>query len=183
VGDVGRGFVAVVPPPGVLDAVAARSEGLELPDPARRTTRPQWHLTLRFLGTRVDYDAVADGLRALAATPGRVQLGGVGAFPKERRAHTLWLGVVEGADLLAGLAAAVGMLVAPLGHVPEAGPYHPHLTLARLRAPVDVRPVVARFDPGPVGDPWTVDSVILFRSHTRSTGAIYEEHTRIALAS
>jgi 2'-5' RNA ligase len=180
-GETGRGFVAVVPPPAVLDEVAARSVGLELPGTARRTTRAQWHLTLQFLGNRVDFDAVAGALADLAVGPGRLRLGGAGGFPSARRARILWIGLTEGAPYLGQLVAAIGSLLAPLGHEAEARDHHAHLTLARFKAPFDARPLVAALGVDPVGDAWTSAEVVLFRSQTRRTGAEHEERARIAL--
>jgi len=179
----GRGFVAVVPPPAVLDEVAAHSAALDLPGTARRMVRAQWHLTLHFLGNRVDFDAFGAALGALAVRPGGIQFGGAGAFPSARRARLLWLGVTEGGEYLAQLHTAVGALFAPLGHEPEPRRYHAHLTLARLESPTDARPVVAALGSGPVGEPWTADAVVLFQSRTLSTGAEYEERARVTLAT
>jgi RNA 2',3'-cyclic 3'-phosphodiesterase len=179
--EVGRGFVAVVPPDDVLDAVDAATSGVEVPSTARRTSRPQWHLTLKFLGNRVDFDAVADALGALAMRGANVCLGAAGAFPSERRGRVLWLGVSEGDALLAQLAASVGALLAPVGYPPEGRAYHAHLTLARLKAPADLRPVVAALGPGPVGHPWTVEEIVLYQSKTKRTGSEYTPRARIPL--
>ena len=179
--EVGRAFVAAVPPDDVLDAVDAAVSGIELPSTARRTTRPQWHLTLQFLGNRVDFDAVAGALEALAVRRGDVCLGVAGAFPSERRGRVLWMGVSEGDALLSQLAASVGALLAPIGYPPDDRPYHAHLTLARLKAPTDLRPAVAALGPGPVGRPWTVEEVVLFQSKTGRTGAEYTARARFPL--
>jgi 2'-5' RNA ligase len=136
--ELGRAFVAVVPPDDVLDAVGGAAATMEVPSTARCTTRPQWHLTLQFLGNRVDFAAVAGALEALAVRGSAVQLGAAGAFPTERRGRVLWLGVSQGAELLVQLAAAVGALLEPVGYPPEARAYHAHLTLARLKAPADL---------------------------------------------
>lgn len=175
-----RAFVAVVPPDDVLDAVArcAQQVGARLPATARCTTRPQWHLTLAFLG-RADLDAVAGVLTALAVRPGMVRLGGLGAFPSDRRARVVWLGVREGEQWLAQAAAAVQALVRPLGHEPEARPYHGHLTLARLRTPQDVRDLLG--EPVDGGPPFQVSEVVLFESRLRRTGAEYVPRARFAL--
>ena len=179
--EVGRGFVAVVPPDDVLDAVDAAAASLEIPSTARRTTRPQWHLTLQFLGNKVDFAAVAGALTPLAIRGAPVQLGAAGAFPTERRGRVLWLGVTEGDALLAQLAAAVGALLAPVGHPPEARPFHAHLTLARLKAPVDLRPVVTALGAGPVGRAWTAEEVVLFRSKPGRGGSEYTARARFPL--
>jgi RNA 2',3'-cyclic 3'-phosphodiesterase len=180
--ELGRAFVAVVPPDDVLDAVDAATAGIDVPSTARRTTRPQWHLTLQFLGNRVDFGAVGGALAALAVQRGTVCLGGAGAFPSERRGRVLWLGVCEGDALLAQLAASVGALLAPIGYPPEQRPYHSHLTLARLKAPGDLRPVVGALGPAPVGRPWTVEEVVLFESKVRRTGAEYTPRAHFPLS-
>ncbi len=179
--EVGRAFVAVVPPDDVLDAVDAAASSIEVPSTARRTRRPQWHLTLQFLGNRVDFAAVAAALGPLAVRGGAVQLGAAGAFPTERRGRVLWLGVSEGDALLVQLAAAVGALLEPVGYPPEARPYHAHLTLARLKAPADLRPVVAALGSGPVGRAWTAEEVVLFRSKPGRGGSEYTPKARFPL--
>lgn len=179
--EVGRGFVAVVPPDDVLDAVGAAAAAIEVPSTARRTSRPQWHLTLQFLGNKVDFAAVAGALEALAVRGAPVQLGEAGAFPTERRGRLLWLGVREGDALLAQLAAAVGALLGPTGYPPEGRPYHAHLTLARLKAPADLRPVVAALGSEPVGRAWTPAEVVLFRSKPGRGGSEYTARARVPL--
>jgi 2'-5' RNA ligase len=93
----------------------------------------------------------------------------------------LWLGVVEGAEYLARLAAAVGALLAPLGHEPEDRAYHAHLTLARLARATDVRATVAALLADPVGPRFTADEVLLYESTTRREGAAYRVHARFPL--
>ena len=179
----GRAFVAVVPSDEVLDAIKAATAPLRgsVPD-ARWTMRDQWHVTLQFLGNHVDLDAVATALGALSEAGGDARLGGGGAFPAEGRGRVLWLGVAEGAELVGRLATAVGALLAPVGYEPDTRPFHAHLTLARLKAPSDLREVVVAFDGMAIGPAWPVGEVVLFQSHTRRTGAEYEQVARIALA-
>ena len=175
-----RAFVAVVPPAEVLHAVA---EVVGTPDVAGARVTPdgQRHLTLQFLGNRADLDVAAAALRALAVGAGPAQLGGFGAFPSDRRGRVLWLGVADGGLLLAQLAAAVGALLGPAGYPPEDREYHPHLTLARWKAPTDLREAVAALPTGPVGPSWKVEQVVLFESITRPTGAEHVERARFAL--
>jgi 2'-5' RNA ligase len=153
---------------------------LEVPG-ARITRRDQWHLTLQFLGNRAELEPVASALGGLAMRPGAVRLGDFGGFPKERRARVLWLGVLDGGPFLAQLVAAVGALLGSLGYPPEDREYHPHLTLARWKAPADLREAVAALERGPVGPAWTVGDVVLFESFTRPTGAEHVERGRFPL--
>jgi 2'-5' RNA ligase len=189
---VTRAFVAVAPPAGVLDALdaAVARVASDVPGGARWTTREQRHVTVQFLGNRADLDAVGAALSALALRAADVQLGGAGAFPSDRRGRVLWTGVVHGGAFLAQLAAAVGALLAPLGHEPETRAYHPHVTLARWKAPADLRPVVAALAAGAgagdrgnaLGDPWRVAEVVLYESVLRPAGAQYVAHTVVRLA-
>jgi 2'-5' RNA ligase len=166
----------------VLDAVEAEVQRVEpLVAGVRWTTRAQRHLTLQFLGNRADIDAVTNALGALAVRAGDVRVGGGGAFPSPRRARVLWLGVAEGTELLTQLAAAVGALLTPLGHEPEARAYHPHLTLARWKAPADARPVVDALGAEPVGPAWRVDEIVVYESKLHPKGAQYTARAAVPL--
>ncbi len=185
-----RGFVAVVPPRRVLDAVrevsdTAQHRATDFALPALRgarfTRRAQWHLTLQFLGNRTDLDAVTGALEAVSTVPFAVALGGLGGFPSTRGAGVLWVGVTEGRDRLGALAAAVGDAVAPFGHTAEFTPYRPHLTLARLARRADLRPAVEEFGDRAVGAAWKVTRMVLFESVTHPSGAQYRAHARIPL--
>jgi 2'-5' RNA ligase len=174
-----RAFVAVRLPEAVLDAVDDVAPAVA---GARYTSRAQRHLTLQFLGNRVDVDAVAGALRAIAVARGEVQLGGGGAFPSARRARLLWVGVATGGPFLAQLSAAVGALLVPLGHEPEAREYHPHVTLARWKTPTDARPAIASIGDRLVGDAFTVDEIVLYESRLHRDGAQYTPRAVVSIA-
>jgi 2'-5' RNA ligase len=191
--NTGRAFVAIVPPRPVLDAVGRVSRcaadqpadlGLPVLRDVRWTSRAQWHLTMQFLGTRVDLDAAAQALASVRAPSTGVQLGGLGGFPSARRAAVVWLGVVEGGDALSAIAAAVSDAMAPLVDVREAHDqreYHPHLTLARLGRPADLRAPAAVAAGAPIGPSWMAHRLVLFESVTAPTGARYRAHARVEL--
>jgi 2'-5' RNA ligase len=174
---VTRAFVAVRVPEAVLDAVDARLADLVVP--GRRTTRAQWHLTLQFLGDGAHVDEVAAALEGISAAPDPARVGGAGAFPDARRALVFWLGLAEGSALLAGLAGAVGERLAPLGYEADPRPFVPHLTLARLRVPTDLRSTIATFGDAAIGPAWEVDAVTVYESRLRSEGAEYAERSTI----
>ncbi|TMK67045.1 MAG: RNA 2',3'-cyclic phosphodiesterase [Actinobacteria bacterium] len=179
-----RGFLAVVPPPEVLDAVERRAAPVRnLRVGPRWTTRDQWHLTVQFLGAVPDVDllgkAVADAVREME--PFAVQVGGGGGFPSERRCRVLWLGIHERTARLAELARRITGATGMLGYRVEERDYHAHLTLARVKSPDDLREVVAALGEEPVGPAWTVDAVVLFQSDVRRSGTIYTERARFPL--
>lgn len=177
----GRAFVAVVPPAEVLEAVEPIAARLrEQVVDARFVPRAQWHVTLQFLGNRVDLDATAATLRVLSWDAFDAQLAGIGAFASARRARVVWIGVGEGRDALGELATEAARVLAPTGFVPEDRAHHPHLTLARLRMPADLRGRLPE-DIGAVGPSWRVGEVVLFESVTRRDGAEHRPIATVAL--
>lgn len=174
----GRLFFAVPLSDAVRAALLAHLAGSlgGQPLPGRRVAPENWHLTLRFLG---DTDAatgrrLVDALRATAlGPPFTVGFGGLGAFPRALRAQTLWLGVETGIAELRRLAAAVEGIAVGAGFARDDRPFAAHLTLCRLRPPVDVRPVLAAVPPFAPRLP--VDRVLLFQSHLARAGPTYVE--------
>jgi 2'-5' RNA ligase len=99
-------------------------------------TEPRLHLTLKFLGERPD-DAVAPLARALdgvgaAHGPVTMSLGGLGAFPSQRRPRVVWLGVAPDPKLEL-LHHDVEAACEALGYDVEGRAFRPHVTLARVR--------------------------------------------------
>jgi 2'-5' RNA ligase len=184
---IGRAFVAVVPPAPVLDAIARVVAAAGSPPPGWRwTPREQWHLTLQFLGRVDDAEAVVAAIqRAARSLPAfDARLGGGGAFPSARRAGVVWAGVSGGSDAFTELAARVAVALEPLGYEPEPGRFHPHLTVARARGRErrDGRVLVEALGAATLGERFGVDEVVLFESRTRPEGAQYVVRARCPLA-
>jgi len=170
-----RLFLAVGLDNETRDLLAAcLADQLEIPGAWKAAPPPNWHLTLRFLGwaTEMQRDLVLMHLaEQLDARPFVVKLDGLGAFPKPRRATVLWMGVRDDEALLPLAAAAESAAVAA-GFVPEDRPYHPHLTLARIRPPADVTELVANFAECQIE--LAVGAITLFESLVEPGGARYE---------
>lgn len=132
--------------------------------PGRPVAVENWHITLRFLGATTS--ARADEVLALLdqhlqTGPFVLRFGALGAFPRPARAAILWAGITTGAEELAALAAECEAVAEAVGFEPEGRPFHPHLTLARIRPPEDVRPMV---DGESLGVRANVTAVTLYRS-------------------
>ncbi len=165
-----RMFVAVAPPPEVVEHLGEFLEPRRDADPALRWAEPyQWHLTLAFLpevGSR-HLDALVERLVRAAARRDHfeVTLGGSGAFPTPDRARVIWLGASTAPpQSLTHLAVGVRATANKAGAVVEGGRFRPHLTLARLRQPVDATRwlrVLGSYE----GRPWTADTIELIESH------------------
>lgn len=171
-----RLFVAVTPP----DDVLAMLEGVPRPGVVgvRWTTRPQWHVTLRFLG-RVDdgsVGAVVDALSAVTVTaPVVARLGPA----VDRFGHRVVQVPVEGLD---ALATAVVDATASFGERPEDRAFRGHVTLARVgrgAGRVDLRPLCGC----PVSASWPVTSFELYASELHPHGARYRVVESLPVAS
>ncbi|MFN4032704.1 MAG: RNA 2',3'-cyclic phosphodiesterase [Fimbriimonadales bacterium] len=134
-----RLFVAALIPDLVRDALDSARQSLQhaAPDRAVRWVDPaNYHITLLFLGEQAEerVDGILAAMQASQAgiSPFTVAVRGIGAFPHWSRPNVLWAGVQEGAERLAHIANA---LESNLLSKPTGKPFHPHITLARLKTP------------------------------------------------
>lgn len=147
--------------------------------PGRWTPIQQYHLTLRFIG-EVAEDRVATVEKTLAALEGAafsLQGRGVGVFPSRRRPRVLFAALHPAPTLLT-LQAHVEQALRVLGLDDDPKPFHPHVTLARLRQAKaqTVRSFLRRHQTFTL-TPFEVDRFYLYESVLRSEGAL---HTRRA---
>ena len=158
-----RLFVAVWPPEDMLDAVARLARPPV--DGVRWTSREQWHVTLRFLGSVDDPAAVVDALPRVGAGPVEARLGpAVGRFGN-RVLHAPVSGLGE-------LAEEVAAATAGIGQPPEDREFSGHVTLARVAK--GARVDLGRLAGEAVSGRWTVRQVCLVESHLGPAGARYE---------
>ena len=141
-----------------------------------------YHVTLAFLGwTGLEaIGRVCDALEAATAGESRLtfRTTRLGAFPSLDHASVLWAGIDDG-TALTGLARSIGEAMASLGFPRETRPYHPHVTLARLRSSRALREIVLPMAEQMFGDT-RIDGVTLFESETKSSGSVYRELRKIA---
>ncbi len=184
-----RGFLAIVPPPEVLDAIDVAARATEVlvvrVDPARAVAHHPAVLRAR----RVIPTALSEGIRAAAAAsaPARLTLRGGGAFPSPKKAQVFWLGV-EGTDALLDLHATVAAATRDFIDRRDRIPLKPHLTIARLKRSTDLTVDVEALEGALIGAPWTLTELALLESTTKSqrrrlhrTGPLPPRHLRLAL--
>jgi RNA 2',3'-cyclic 3'-phosphodiesterase len=172
-----RAFVAIRAPlpqgPAVLDLA---SEG-------------ERHLTLLFLGEIEERHVELIGAAldaALAPYPSfDLRLGGVGAFPTHQHPRVVWAGVTAGCNETIALAAQVVNLLAPLGFRGDGRPFVPHVTLFRVRTPVDRRRAESLLAAAAELSSATVrvTEVLLRKSTLTRSGAIHETLHRSPLGT
>jgi 2'-5' RNA ligase len=133
-----RSFIAIETPLEIQKAIAQVAAPLKniLPKPLVRWVAPQnVHLTLKFLGdvSPANLEQLAEALNREAATHEifSISIGGLGAFPNQRRARVIWLGL-EAPPALAALQHGVDAAAAQLGYPLEERPFSPHLTIGRV---------------------------------------------------
>ena len=142
------------------------------------TKSGNFHLTLKFLGDvhSERIDDVSNVIQNVAdvQVPFSIAFGGIGAFPNLYRPRVLWMGVKQGTSIVSRLAKTVNLELKQLGF-PIDNRFHPHLTLARLRTPVNLEPLknmlrqYDRIDRAVVN----VKAITLMRSELHPNGAIY----------
>ncbi len=161
-------------------ALASTLAGVDVPG---KPSPPQnWHITLRYIGSMDDVS-----LDRLLAGLDEAELGGaftlraapLGAFPKPARATVLYVGLDAGSKQLAALSETVQDVVDDIGLGREDRPFVGHVTLARIRPPVDVRRLITDVDVPPVTIP--VDEVTVFESVQVDGGTEYHPIERFAL--
>ncbi len=158
----------------------------------RSTARINWsppsnlHLTTKFIGEWPEerLEELREALGGLQPRPPlRVAVRGLGFFPNPRAPRVFWAGV-EGPPELAGLAAETDRALARLGIPPENRPYSPHLTLARVKAPVPLdalRAAIAALPSTEFGE-FTVDRFWLYHSRLSPSGSVYTKLSDFPLA-
>jgi 2'-5' RNA ligase len=103
--------------------------------------REKRHLTLKFLGDVSEEDvprlAAAADRAAARHAPIEMSVREVGAFPNFRRARVVWIGV-EQEPRLELLHHDLEQACEREGFEVEGRPFRPHITLARVRAPLPV---------------------------------------------
>jgi 2'-5' RNA ligase len=168
-----RLFVALDLPAAAREALGRFRDAAADPAVWRPLDEASFHVTLAFLGHRPEED-VPIVAELLAGLPGRgaVPLAlGDGLLLPPRRARVLTVALADDgalvelqAELSAGLAAA-GV------YAPEARPFRPHVTVARIR-PGSRAPRAVEAAPEPVA--FDARDVVLYRSRLARGGAAYE---------
>jgi len=152
----------------------------------RPVPRGKRHVTLCFIGD-TDPANIDDMSSDLGREIGQVDafemvVEGAGAFPKPERARVFWAGVRAGARRLVNLSTRItDVLQARHDHRPENRPFHPHITLGRVRGRhVDLSDVIRAHEHVRWGiDP--VAEVHLLRSQLHPDGARYTVLERFPL--
>lgn len=160
-----RTFVAADLDDDFLDAAAAI--GISLGSVGRRVKRETMHCTLFFFGEvdEVRLEELKVLVASLPSAPIAVKATRLDAFATPRKAHVVVLPLEDDGSL--------ARLNATLGD--EGRPYRPHLTLARLKTPEDLRSLV---EGTPVNIEGRVVGITLYKSVLGKNGPTYTQLAR-----
>lgn len=179
-----RLFVALDLPDSILNTLS------ELTERFQPLARVQWspvrnlHITTKFIGEWPE-DRLPELISALAAVPRMgaplIRVEGLGWFPNPYLPRVFWAGVQGD---LEDLARATDTATHALGVPKETRPFHPHLTLARIRHAVDAAPLrqeVAKLHSVEFGQ-FTPRSQFLYQSQLDPSGSLYTKLAEFPLS-
>lgn len=133
-----RCFISVdLEDPDLLDALEEAQRGLQTTGAdIKCVERENIHLTLRFLGDV--RESLLDRLQQLVSNtevnPFRLELKGLGAFPKLHRPRVIWAGISDGVEELTHIFQNINRELVEMGFKPERRGFSPHITIARVRS-------------------------------------------------
>jgi len=133
------------------------------------------HITVKFLGEIEENKTagIATGLKELCGffPSFKTCLSGLGCFPSPHNPRVLWAGVSQGEDKMRLLVHDLENLLVKHGIPRDDKQFHPHLTFGRIKTFCKVDDIL---DQEFMGDPFTVNSLVLFKSQLRPEGPLYE---------
>jgi len=169
-----RLFVALDLPEAAVAALARFRDAAADPALWRALDAATFHVTLAFLGQRPEDDVPEVGavLAGLAGREPPALALGDGLLLPPRRARVLTVALDDATGALGALQAEVSAGLEAAGvFAPEARPFRPHVTVARLRSGARApRAVDAEVEPLA----FAAGAVVLYRSHVGRGGARYE---------
>jgi 2'-5' RNA ligase len=184
-----RTFIAIELPQPITLALGNVLETLKSFNLNIRWMRPEnIHLTLKFLGDTPP-EAVDPISRILSESvrnysPISLSAKGGGAFPGIKNPRVIWVGPSGQVPRLKTLQQTLAENLAALGFEKEKRTFKGHLTLGRIKVPVD--PVKLNAALNAIMDfetePFLVDRIFLFQSDLKPNGPVYTKIASAALA-
>ena len=175
-----RAFIAVPVSPALREQASQLQKMLAAPVRSLRPTRSgQFHLTLVFFAglPEEQVELVKDSMLTIGrcSAPFNLTFTTFGAFPSFRRARVFWLGPAPHAETpLSGIQSRLVDSLQQAGVHLDRRPFHPHLTLGRVRSPVRVDAGLAeQFQPRALES--RVTHMTLYASRLAPGGAVHSE--------
>lgn len=137
------------------------------------------HLTLKFFGNieEKEVESIVKSIeRPVQRTPlFSLKIQGIGGFPDLKNPRVLWIGLEEKGNVLSSLQKKLEKALEKVGLKPEDRPFHPHLTLGRVksnRAKALLMEKIEKYKGEFFGE-FLAEGVTLFKSDLTPKGPIY----------
>ena len=144
---------------------------------AKPVEERNFHFTLQFLGEISEemLGKITEALNSIEFSGFRVNLRGMGAFPKPKFPRVVWIGTDDvGGEMLVELSKKVVNALEPLGLRPDK-PFKPHLTIFRIKKKIgDITKELERKQSIDFGNQ-EVTNIKLKKSELTSNGPIYSD--------
>lgn len=136
------------------------------------------HLTLKFFGN-IEESVIQNIVQSIEGplqdtSPFCLKVQGMGAFPNLKNPRVIWIGLQEGKEGIISIQKQLERAFERIGFQPEDRPFHPHLTLGRVKSNRGKNELVRGMEgyKEEFGN-FQVEKVILFKSDLRPMGPIY----------
>ncbi len=174
-----RTFIAIPTPDDVRQALTDIQAELKTANAEVKWEPPEkLHITLRFLGDVEESQLpllMTDCSKAICNLNSfSLIYEGLGCFPDTRNPRIIWAGSHNDDGILLRMKKEIDDSVARYGFERENRPFHPHITLARVKGRENIPNLIkmlqsVTFEPHPV----IIDEVHFMKSELRPTGSIY----------
>ncbi len=174
-----RCFLAVALPEEIKEILRGLQEELRAAGAGVRWVRPEgFHLTLKFFG-EIPEKKLPSLVQAAEQTardfePFELTLSEIGFFPEKGTPRVVWVGLSGELETLKELHRRLEKAFKKTGFPPEKRPFHPHLTLGRVKEPQSTEALRRRAAELSVPrKSFRVEGLTFYRSKLRPDGALY----------
>ena len=175
-----RSFLAIEIPKAVQKKIEEVQKDLKSSRADVRWVNPEKiHLTLKFFGnideSRIDPIVKSIERPTQTISPFSLKVRGVGAFPHLKNPRVIWMGLVDGKEVLVSFQKQLEKELEKIGFEPEERAFHPHLTLGRMKSSKGREELAGRMERHKEEEfgNFQVERVVLFKSDLKPTGPIY----------
>ena len=173
-----RCFIAIELPIEIKNQIESYiAELINLAPKLKWVKKEGLHITIKFLGNQSTQkiENMINVLLPLGQTcqPFKISIKNIGAFPNQRKPRVIWLGIeAEPRELFFQTHAWIQDKLEHIGFEKEQRKFSPHLTLARIKFPVDLNELWKFIDANPFPiQKFNVNEIVLMRSILKPSGA------------
>ena len=175
-----RSFLAIELPIMIAERLQNLQEDLKASNAdVRWVNANNIHLTLKFFRNieELQIDSILQSIEdpVQARQPFWVSVRGMGAFPHPKNPRVIWVGLVEGKEVLIQFQNQLEASLEKVGFQTEGRSFHPHLTLGRVRSSQGKGALAAKIEKYREEDvgAFQVERVTLFQSDLKPSGPVY----------